>query len=92
MPLNLAILVYGNTPDKGNLRETFFIQNITGNYQLSIPNKCDILVNDTYLFEIGGKSKTKEQIRRIENAYIVKDDIEIGVLNTIPLWIFGFLY
>lgn len=89
---NLMYAISGNIPDKGNLRETFFIQNIPDNYQLCIPNKGDILVNDTYLFEIGGKNKTKEQIRGIENAYLVKDGIEIGVFNTIPLWIFGFLY
>ncbi|MCO5259121.1 MAG: AAA family ATPase [Crocinitomicaceae bacterium] len=89
---NLMYAISGNTPDKGNLRETFFIQNMPDNFQLSIPNKGDILVNDTYLFEIGGKNKTKEQIKGMENAYIVKDDIEIGVFNTIPLWIFGFLY
>ena len=43
-----------------------------------------------YTFEIGGK--TKKQIEGISNAFVVKDDIEIGFDKTIPLWLFGFLY
>lgn len=78
--------------DKGNLRETFFIQNMPQEYQLAIPEKGDILVNNQYLFEVGGKNKTKKQIQGHENAFVVRDDIEIGVFNTIPLWLFGFQY
>lgn len=89
---NLMYAISGDKPDKGNLRETYFIQNMPSEYQLSLPEKGDILINDTYLFEIGGKNKTTKQIKDFKNAYIVKDDIEIGVFNTIPLWLFGFQY
>jgi hypothetical protein len=32
------------------------------------------------------------QILQIVYPYIVKDDIELGYLNTIPLWQFGLTY
>lgn len=78
--------------DKGNLKETFFLQNMPHEYHVSLPEKGDILVNDEYLFEIGGKNKTKKQIQGYEKAFDVKDDIEVGVFNTILLWLFGFQY
>ena len=43
-------------------------------------------------FEIGGKNKKGMQLKHLENGYIVKDDIEYGNNNIIPLWHFGFLY
>jgi predicted AAA+ superfamily ATPase len=89
---NFMFAISGNRIDKGTLRETFFIQNMPSEYQLSIPNKGDILVNNTFLFEIGGKKKTIKQIQGHEKAFVVKDDIEVGVYNTIPLWLFGFQY
>ena len=45
-----------------------------------------------YTFEVGGKNKSQKQVHDVENAYIVKDDIEYGMRNVIPLWTFGFLY
>jgi hypothetical protein len=50
------------------------------------------LVNQKFIFEIGGKNKTYKQIANIENSFIAADNIEIGYKNTIPLWLFGFLY
>lgn len=51
----------------------------------------DFSIGD-YTFEIGGKNKTQKQVRDVDNAYIVKDDIECGMRNIIPLWMFGFTY
>ena len=78
--------------EKGNLRETFFIQNMPIEYQLSLPQKGDVLVENKYLFEIGGKNKTTKQIQGQQKAFVVRDDIETGTLNIIPLWLFGFQY
>jgi hypothetical protein len=89
---NLMYAISGSSVEKGNLRETFFIQNLPIECNLTLPEKGDFLINDKYLFEIGGKNKTTAQIKGFENAYIIRDDIEIGVLNTIPLWLFGFQY
>jgi hypothetical protein len=52
----------------------------------------DFLVDEQYIFEIGGKNKSFEQIKDIPNSFVVADDIEIGFGNKIPLWLFGFLY
>ena len=51
----------------------------------------DGLIDGKFTFEIGGKNKSKKQIKNIKNAFIVKDNIEIGQDNIIPLWLFGFL-
>ena len=77
----------------GTVRETFFAHQISGaGMHVRIPNQGDFLVEDRYLFEIGGKSKGKEQVKRAENGFIVRDDTEVGFGNIIPLWLFGFLY
>ena len=88
----LNYTISDNNIDLGNIRETFFIQHFSNLYTLSLPEKGDFYVDDKYTFEVGGKSKTQKQIQRVENAYIVKDDIESGVMNTIPIWLFGLLY
>jgi len=77
----------------GTLRESFFQHQIrSAGYRISVPPKADFLVEDKYVIEIGGKSKGKKQIKEQNDAYIVRDDIEVGYGNVIPLWLFGFLY
>ena len=89
---NLMFAISGDNVEIGTIRETFFMQNLAHNHVLSLPEKGDVLVDNTYLFEIGGKNKTKKQISNLENAFVVHDGIEIGFQNSIPLWLFGFLY
>ena len=60
-------------------------------FNIYAPKKGDFFIN-RYVFEIGGKNKTKKQIKEIEDSFIVKDNIEIGSNKVIPLWLFGFLY
>jgi predicted AAA+ superfamily ATPase len=76
----------------GNARETFFVNQLTWNTKINLHDKGDFIIDEKHIFEIGRKNKTKKQIRDLENAYIVKDDIEFGYGNTIPLWHFGMLY
>lgn len=76
----------------GTIRETFFESQLRLNHKVTLPLKGDFLVDDKFVIEIGGKNKTSKQIRNLENAFLVLDDIEIGVANQIPLWLFGFLY
>ena len=45
-----------------------------------------------YTFKVGGRKKGQHQIKGVADAYVVKDDIEYGYLNEIPLWAFGLLY
>ena len=76
----------------GSVRETFFQQQLRVQHHLSYTPRGDFLVDNKYVFEIGGKDKTNKQIAGIENAYIAADGIEYGFKNKIPLWMFGFLY
>jgi hypothetical protein len=89
---NLIYALAEGVVDKGNLRETFFINQLSQNHQLSYPKQGDFLVNQTWLFEVGGANKTQKQITGIDNAFVAADDIEIGSPQKIPLWLFGFLY
>jgi len=82
---------YCYNQDIGTLREVFFATMLEG-YNFFIPKKGDFLIEDRYIIEVGGKSKSYKQIKNIENSYIVADDIEIGSGNKIPLYLFGFLY
>ncbi len=82
---------YCKNPQKGTVREVFF-KSMLFNHDISIPKKGDFLIDNKFLFEIGGKNKKYKQIKDIPDSYIVADDIEIGSKNKIPLWLFGFLY
>ena len=82
-----------DTPKEGTLRETFFASALSYAHTLSYPkNGGDFMVDETYTFEVGGRSKTKKQIKEIEKSFVISADIEIGTGNKIPLWLFGFLY
>ncbi len=89
---NLMWLFSENDPNIGNIRETWFYNQLKAKYKINYTKETDFLVNDRYFFEIGGKNKTSKQIQNLDNAYIVADNIESGIYNKIPLWLFGFLY
>ncbi|MCH5222816.1 MAG: AAA family ATPase [Muribaculaceae bacterium] len=78
--------------NKGNERETFFNNQIQVYHKASYPLAGDFLIDDKYLFEVGGRNKTFEQIADVADSYLAIDDIETGFGNRIPLWLFGFLY
>jgi uncharacterized protein len=89
---NLMFALVNENSNTGNLRESFFINQLSVKHKINYSEKGDVLVDNKYLFEIGGKNKTYKQIAGIDNSFIAADDIEIGYKNTIPLWLFGFLY
>lgn len=89
---NLMYALTNEKPDTGNLRETFFLNQLLVKYSVSYPGKGDFLVDGKYLFEVGGSSKNTKQIAGLENAFIAADDIEFPDGRKIPLWLFGFLY
>lgn len=76
----------------GTIRETFFFNQLREQYDITSSPVSDFFVDNTYTFEVGGKKKGKRQIKNVNNAYIVKDDIETGYGNIIPLWMFGLTY
>jgi len=83
---------YCQNQDKGTNREIFFVNQISHSHLVNYSKIGDFLVNEKYIFEIGGKNKSFNQVKDVPNSYIVADDIEIGFGNKIPLWLFGFLY
>lgn len=83
---------YCDNLDIGTMREIFFATQVRVNHRLYYPPKGDFLVDGKYTFEIGGKNKSFNQIKNITNSFVVSDDIELGIGNKIPLWLFGFLY
>lgn len=83
----------GGKDQTGTVRETFFAHQLkNAGMNVRIPNRGDFLVEGKYLFEIGGRTKGKSQVKDTDNAFVVRDDIEVGFGNVIPLWLFGFLY
>lgn len=76
----------------GNLRETFFVNQISDNHVVEYADEGDFVVDERFVFETGGRSKGFEQIKGVRNSFVVADGIEYGTGNRIPLWMFGFLY
>jgi len=89
---NLAFALDENNPNTGNLRETFFYNQLKVVSKVSAAAKGDFTIDNKYIFEVGGKGKNFTQIANIPNSFVVADDIEMGFGNKIPLWLFGFLY
>jgi len=93
--LNNTTLLHALAEEKslvGTVRETFFVSQLQTFHKVQLSKQADFLIDGKYTFEVGGKSKGQKQIEGIENAWIVKDDIELPMLNTIPLWMIGLLY
>ena len=88
---NLAYTLGNNATDIGNLRETFFFNLMRVNNDVISSSKADFVIGG-HTFEVGGKGKGQKQIADSTEGYIVKDDIETGYLNVIPLWAFGLNY
>lgn len=88
---NLAYVLSDNEPNIGNVRETMFLSWMRVTHRVTASSVSDFKV-DKYTFEVGGRKKGQHQIKDVDNAYIVKDDIEYGHKNEIPLWAFGLMY
>ena len=79
-------------PNIGNLRETFFFNQLKAVGKVTAAIKADFTLDNMYIFEVGGKNKGYEQIAGLDNAFIALDNAEYGFGNKIPLWLFGMLY
>lgn len=88
---NLIYYLSAKQPETGNIRETFFINQMRVNNAVASSAVADFKI-DKYTFEVGGKSKSQVQIKNTPNAFIVKDDIEYGYQKVLPLWAFGLNY
>lgn len=88
---NLIYNLANDMSNIGNIRETFFLNQMRVKYDVIASPIADFKINDI-IFEVGGKNKAQKQIKDTNNGYVVKDDIESGFLNVIPLWQFGLTY
>ncbi|MGD9993265.1 MAG: ATP-binding protein [Salinivirgaceae bacterium] len=88
---NIIFNLVGDKSNVGNLRETFFFNQMRVKNEVISSNKADFVI-DKYTFEVGGKNKQQDQIEKDGQSFVVKDDIEYGYLNVIPLWAFGLNY
>jgi predicted AAA+ superfamily ATPase len=102
--LEKPVKIYLNNPNQvyaisnkgrenlGNIRETFFINMLSVFNDVSAAAHGDFLIDNKYVFEVGGKNKGFSQIKGISESYLAIDDIAMGIGKKIPLWLFGFLY
>ena len=88
---NLVIHLTPGVPEIGNLRETFFLNQMRLNNSVVASSVADFKIG-RYTFEVGGRSKSRAQIKNTVNAFVVKDNIEFGHQNVLPLWAFGLNY
>ncbi|TKG95438.1 AAA family ATPase [Puteibacter caeruleilacunae] len=88
---NIIFNLAGEKSNTGNLRETFFFNQMRLRNEVISSKKADFVIGN-YTFEVGGKNKQQKQIEKDGKSFIVKDDIEFGYLNVIPLWAFGLNY
>ena len=88
---NLIYSLGGDKAEIGNIRETFFFNQMRVNHDVVTSSVSDFMI-DGYTFEVGGRKKGKKQIEGVADAFIIKDDIEFASGNILPLWHFGFSY
>ena len=88
---NLMYAFANDNANTGNIRETFFFNQVSYNHKVELPQEGDFMIDGKYLFEVGGKGKSFSQIAGHDNRYVVADDFEYGSGDKIPLWQFGFL-
>jgi len=88
---NLVYNLAKENQNTGNIRETFFLNQLSVKHQVVSSSLADFKIEHIE-FEVGGKNKGLKQIKSAEKGFVVKADIERGYLNTIPLWHFGLMY
>jgi predicted AAA+ superfamily ATPase len=89
---NLIYAINRQGSEIGTIRESFFYNQVNNVYTVKSSPVADFLVEEKYTFEIGGKSKGRSQLKQLKNSYVAADGLEHGNQNTIPLWLFGFIY
>ncbi len=89
---NLCYTFGSEKPNIGMLRETFFYNQLSVNHQVNAAKFGDFLVDEKYIFEVGGASKGFKQLVGVPKSYVAADTILLGNDRKIPLWLFGFMY
>ncbi|MDE6522696.1 MAG: AAA family ATPase [Muribaculaceae bacterium] len=88
---NLMYALKGRNTNIGSVRETFFYNQMRVNNDVIAAKNTDFRIED-YIFEVGGAKKGQKQLENNPKGIVVRDDIEFGHANIIPLWHFGLNY
>ncbi|TVR39511.1 MAG: ATP-binding protein [Bacteroidia bacterium] len=88
---NIVFNLVGDQSNAGNIRKTFFFNQMRVNNPVISSKTADFVI-DELTFEVGGENKQQKQIERDGKSFVVKDNIEFGYLNVLPLWAFGLNY
>lgn len=88
---NLMNVLAGDELNKGNMRETFFFNQMRVSNDVISSRISDFRIGDI-TFEVGGAKKGKKQLTGAETGIVVRDDIEYGYHEFVPLWQFGLNY
>lgn len=76
----------------GTIREIFFLTMLSHGHEVTAPKTGDFLIDNKIVIEVGGKNKSFDQVKHEKKSFLALDEIEHGIGQKIPLWLFGFLY
>jgi predicted AAA+ superfamily ATPase len=80
----------GFTVEKGSIRETFFLNQLSSVSKVYATEEADFIDITGGTFEVGGKNKSSPADDKVH--ILAVDEITVGFKRKIPLWLFGFLY
>ena len=88
------LYAWATTPVQiGTAREIFVANQLSANHIIEYgKTNGDFLVDNRYVFEVGGEDKDFTQIAKIPDSYILSDNIETAVGHKLPIWTVGFDY
>ncbi len=87
---NFIYLFADGKANIGSVRETFFFNQVSQFHQVTASKFGDFMVDETYTFEVGGPHKNFQHIKGVPSSYLAID-VDNGVGNKVPLWLFGML-
>jgi predicted AAA+ superfamily ATPase len=89
---NQLYAISKSAQNMGTVRELFFLSMLSYQHKVTAPKQGDFLVDESLLFEVGGRKKQGLILSDKQKLYLACDEIENGIKLKIPLWLFGFLY
>ncbi|MBX9743880.1 MAG: AAA family ATPase [Chlamydiales bacterium] len=90
--IHAAYLPLAQDQIKGKIRETFLVNQVQNAEKTLFYSATGDFKIDERIIEVGGKGKTKRQIKYEKNSYVLADDLLVGSKDSIPLYLFGLLY
>jgi predicted AAA+ superfamily ATPase len=88
---NLRIF-YNSAADIKNIRETFFVNQLSAIGKLSSTKDGLFVINSKWRFQLTREEGEIEVFEELRNSYRVGDTLISDHPYRIPLWLFGFLY